>query len=90
MTALIACVACMVMVWCGGVRLEQAMVMVIVVVVVMTAGSMVDGMVWYVILYYIIIIIIIRAVWMGLGCVVVTRKLYALYPKNDPFLGHYG
>ena len=42
---LIACVACMVMVWCGGVRVVQGVVVVVVIVVVMSGGGGVEAMI---------------------------------------------
>lgn len=68
----------------------ERVVVALVMVAIMTAGGGIDEMIWLMILDYIILIIIIIMVVVGIGLVVVTRKLYALYPKNDPFLGHYG
>lgn len=73
--------------WCGVVALtaKEATATVVVVIVVMTSGDMVEAMVWCVILVNIILIIILIMVVVGIGLVVVTRKLYALYPKMTHF-----
>ena len=62
---LIACVACMVMVWCGGVRVVEGVVVVVVTIVVMSGGGMVDAMVLLMILLNIILIIILGGVGYG-------------------------